>query len=293
MEIKMQQLPQVLQRLEEDWVALAGKHKASQCFVEVHAQLEVHLHPFFMGDRLAWGLRKAAGELLLKFNQALGCMPLTIADLTPAGSRHGAIVAESPYVHFLASFHTVGFAPKKGQHLVGRITDIQHQGRLNLQVLGSIHSYAMKQSLPKKLYFERGEPGTWCMEEHGALTEQHLVRFEVAQVKPTSGSMSLVVSLGESLHIIAKGPRCKQASSSSSATLPAAEAHEMSNTPKGKEKKRKKEHATDSHGKADAVPEEPVNGLEAETPKSENASKAETPSKKGSKRKKLQSSPAQ
>jgi len=154
----MQQLPQVLQRLEEDWVALAGKHKASQCFVEVHAQLEVHLHPFFMGDRLAWGLRKAAGELLLKFNQALGCMPLTIADLTPAGSRHGAIVAESPYVHFLASFHTVGFAPKKGQHLVGRITDIQHQGRLNLQVLGSIHSYAMKQSLPEAI-LRKGRAG--------------------------------------------------------------------------------------------------------------------------------------
>lgn len=255
-EIKIQQLPKVLERLEQDWLPEGTDAK---CFIEVHARLEVHLHPYFMGPNLPRGLRRVAGELLLAYNPVLHCIPLTISDVTPAGSRHGAIVAESPYVHFMVNFRSVGFAPKEGQELVARVGEIQNSSSFNLQVLGMTHAFAVAGMLPKGLSYKKE---TWCEEKHGPLTEQDVIRFKVHQVLRGS-SLSLSAALGDHLQVMTKG------ASSSTTSSSAARSHEV------KEKKRKRDATQDDH-----------NGVAAPQ---ENGAESVTPSKGKKKKKKLES----
>jgi hypothetical protein len=121
--IQIKKLPVIARSLREDWVT-DEEPGADACFVEVYARLEVHMPPCFLGANLNEGLRKAIAVVLLRHDTALKCMPLTFKNLKPCGSL-GAVVSVSPYVHFLAEFRCVGFAPEVGQRLAGRINPIQ------------------------------------------------------------------------------------------------------------------------------------------------------------------------
>merc|ERR1740117_851390 len=109
-----------------------------------------------MGCRLKHGLRKAAGDILLKYQSRLGCIPLTIADMKPAGSRHGAIVGDTPYVHFLATFRCIGFAPARNHWLLGRVSDEQPWPKgMNINVLRLVNIMVQQESLPRELHYSR------------------------------------------------------------------------------------------------------------------------------------------
>lgn len=170
-------LTDILQRLENDWVSHT-EESLLDCFIEVEAHTEVHLHPRFMGPRMKQGLRKAAGEILLKFQRNLRCIPLTLADLKPAGSRHGAIVGDSPYIHFLARFRAVGFMPMKGHWLLGRVAAAQPSSEaMNINVLKLINISVHHDSLPRELRYHQ-QNRVWMINDT-QLSEKHTVLLRI------------------------------------------------------------------------------------------------------------------
>jgi len=175
------QAPVILERLQHDWVPHPDI-SLLDCFCEVDARVEVHLNPCFLGPRLAQGLRKAAGDILLKYQRALNCIPLTVADLRPAGSQYGAVVGDGPYVHFLASFKAVGFAPKKDGWILGRIATEQSTGKgMNVSVLKLLNTFVRKDSLPKELSYNP-ESRAW-LKGSTQLSENHIVLMKVSQLE--------------------------------------------------------------------------------------------------------------
>jgi DNA-directed RNA polymerase subunit E'/Rpb7 len=182
-QVTYNQLSDVLLRLENDWVG-HPEERHLDCFVEVDAHVEVHMMPMFMGKRLKEGLRKAAGDILLKYQRALGCIPLTTAELAPAGSRHAAIVGDGPFVHFLASFKCVGFAPQKDHWLLGRVSENQpwYKG-MNISVLSLVNIMVQQDSLPRELHYSR-EQRVWLNSDKDdkVLGEKHLVLLKIVRV---------------------------------------------------------------------------------------------------------------
>jgi len=151
--IKFKQLPSVLETLRSDWVNRKSEEQPAECFVEVHARIEVHLHPSHLGPKLAVGLQRAVGALLLRFDPVLRCVPLTCAQVEPVGTK-AAIVGESPYVHFLANFRSVGFAPQREQWLFGRLADVHVRPGINLLILGVINAFVDYRDLPSELLYD-------------------------------------------------------------------------------------------------------------------------------------------
>eukprot|EP00929_Paragymnodinium_shiwhaense_P007396 TRINITY_DN111299_c0_g1_i1.p1 TRINITY_DN111299_c0_g1~~TRINITY_DN111299_c0_g1_i1.p1 ORF type:complete len:324 (+),score=104.48 TRINITY_DN111299_c0_g1_i1:124-1095(+) len=127
--IKVKQLPLILAQLQAEWLNRSEEEaKKLNCFVQVQARLEVHLHPRYIGEKLAEGLRHAAFELLLHHSEVLGCIPLCFLDLKPTGS-HGALVSDSPWVHFLVDLNAVGLVLKPGQHLLAKLQDFEGKSK--------------------------------------------------------------------------------------------------------------------------------------------------------------------
>uniref|UniRef100_A0A6T1JZ30 RanBP2-type domain-containing protein n=1 Tax=Alexandrium monilatum TaxID=311494 RepID=A0A6T1JZ30_9DINO len=160
--VNFRQIPGIVDALQTDWVSLPGRERPADCFVEVRGRLETHLHPCFLGEKLALGLRGAAGTLLLRFNKVLQCVPLGFTRLLPAGT-HGAIVGESPYVHFLVAFSAVGFVPKQGQWFIGRIAEQQTMQGLNVLILNCFNMFIRRREMPRQLRFD-DEKGIWSYE---------------------------------------------------------------------------------------------------------------------------------
>jgi hypothetical protein len=185
--IKLGQLPGVLKVLQQDW-----QSGSAQCFVDVKARLLVHLHPCFLGDKLHSGLRRAACELLLRFSQTLGCMPLTYEDLQPLGP-HGAIVGEHPWVHFLAEFRCVGLAPQVGQALPARVGPLQSKHGISFLILHTIHGFVPKKRLPRGVTFDASR-GVW-LSGGTPLTEDGVTPFQVCSVNSGSHDLSLIGEL--------------------------------------------------------------------------------------------------
>jgi len=155
--INFRQIPNILASLKKDWVASPAAAQASQCFVEVHGRMEVHMHPCFMGERLIEGMRAVAGALLLRFNTVLGCAPLGFKRLEPTGT-HGGIVGESPYVHFFIDFVAVGLRPRFQQRLLGRVQEAGSQTSkgINIQILGAFNFFVNKSFVPEDAAFQEG-----------------------------------------------------------------------------------------------------------------------------------------
>jgi len=151
--VNFRQIPGIIDALQTDWVGLQGEERPADCFIEVRGRLETHLHPCFLGEKLALGLRGAAGTLLLRFNRILQCVPLGFTRLLPAG-KHGAVVGESPYVHFLADFRAVGFVPKEGQWLIGRPSEQQTMQGLNVLILNCFNMFIKAKHLPPELRWD-------------------------------------------------------------------------------------------------------------------------------------------
>lgn len=156
--VAFRQIPDVVRSLKMDWLPLAADARPS-CFFEVHGRMEAHLHPCFMGERLVEGMRGSVGQLLLQYNADLKCMPLGFKRLYPAGT-HAAIVAESPYVHFLIEFHAIGFAPSIGMRMLGRPAETQTAIGCNVKVLNVFNVFVSKRDLPQDARFEQQE-GKW------------------------------------------------------------------------------------------------------------------------------------
>ena len=54
---------------EKSWVC----NGSSDCFIEIQAELEVHLNPCYLGDRLQSGLRRARCHFCFGFVGSVGC----------------------------------------------------------------------------------------------------------------------------------------------------------------------------------------------------------------------------
>mmetsp|Transcript_111694 Transcript_111694/g.296873 ORF Transcript_111694/g.296873 Transcript_111694/m.296873 type:complete len:371 (-) Transcript_111694:289-1401(-) len=160
--VNFRQIPGIVDALQTDWV---GLRSPPACFTEVRGRLETHLHPCFLGEKLALGLRGAAGALLFRFNKTLKCVPLGFTLLLPAGT-HGAVVGESPYVHFLVDFRAVGFVPMEKQFLVGRPNEHQTAQGLNVLILNCFNMFVSKRTLPPELRFDAGSQ-CWVYGEKG------------------------------------------------------------------------------------------------------------------------------
>lgn len=171
--IKIMQLPDILEQLQREWVGRSGTDRPSECFVEVRGRLEVHMHPRYIGEQLAFGLSRHACEILLRYSSTLGCIPLAYSDLRPTGS-HGAVVAESPWVHFLVDFRAVGFAPKKDQWLLGTTNTVQgaeNENGVGLKTLGYFTCWVESKDVPEALRFDNGVRG-WVDEKGGRMSEE-------------------------------------------------------------------------------------------------------------------------
>merc|ERR1712008_130266 len=68
-----------------------------------------------------------------------------------------AVVGESPYVHFLADFTAIGFAPMVGHRLIGRASDRQTQKGINLSILNCFNTFVWKRNLPEEVSFDKGK----------------------------------------------------------------------------------------------------------------------------------------
>lgn len=179
-QVSYSHVPHVLERLQNDWVG-HPESRFLDCFVEVHARMEVHLNPCFLGARLKQGLRKTAGAILLKYQRVLGCIPLTMADLKPAGSGYGALVGDAPYVHFLTNFRCVGFAPQKGHWVLGRLAREQVSPHgMNISILNLVNIYVQRASLPRELRYVDNERA-WFNDEK-QLSDRHLVLVKIDRV---------------------------------------------------------------------------------------------------------------
>ncbi|CAE8638904.1 unnamed protein product [Polarella glacialis] len=89
--VSYRSIPAIVDSLRDEWVKLPQKKRPKSCFVEVVGRLECHLHPCFL-SQLALGLRGAAGFLLHRYIETLGCIPLGFMELRPAGTM-AALVA--------------------------------------------------------------------------------------------------------------------------------------------------------------------------------------------------------
>lgn len=176
--VNFRQIPNIRDALKRDWMdPSSASQEAVDCFVEVRGRLEVHMHPCFMGERLAVGLREAAGALLIQWSPTLKCAPLAFTELKPAGS-HAAIVGESPYVHFYAAFTAVGFAPKIGHQLPGRVNLEQTPHGVNIKILSAFNMFVHKKGLPAGVEWDRASgSASWVYNEpngSGAVSSQRL-----------------------------------------------------------------------------------------------------------------------
>lgn len=175
--ISAKQLPDVHAKLKDDWSQARGM-QPSACFVEVHARLEVHLPPGFLGPKLAMGLRKAVAPLLLRHDIKLGCVPLNYEALKTVGNC-GAIVGESPYVHFLVEFRSVGFAPKPGDWIVCRTASVQQKWGVSVLILNHFAGLVPQLRTPASLSFNQK---TWVDDRDRPLVHDSVARFCVKKV---------------------------------------------------------------------------------------------------------------
>jgi len=194
-QVTYSQLRGILQRLENDWVD-HSEVKLLNCFVEVDAHVEMHMHPCYLGSRLKQGLRKAAGDILLKYHRALGCIPLTMAEFRPAGSRHGALVGDTPYVHFVAVFKALGFSPRGKQWLLGRVSPTQPWAKgMNVNILDLININVGIDALPRELRYDR--PSKAWLKDDDPLSEKYLVMLQVTKIDTAAlrvGDMGIQVT---------------------------------------------------------------------------------------------------
>lgn len=160
--VNFRQVPRIVESLQQDWRNVPVKGRPDACFVEVHGRLEIHMHPCFMGERLMEGMRGAVGTLLLRYSSTLNCVPLGFKSLLPAGT-HAALVFESPYVHFLIDFRAIGFVPKEGHRLVGKVGEVQTAIGINFTILNCFNLLVHKSALPSGVWFDAKE-SAWMTE---------------------------------------------------------------------------------------------------------------------------------
>jgi len=150
--VSFRNIPAAAESLAKDWVTWKSSRRLRRSsFVKVTGRIETHLHPYYL-SRLGLGLRGAAGFLLHRWSESLRCIPLGFVELRPASS-YAAVVAESPYVHFLMHFVAVGFAPRKGDWVVGRVSETQTRVGLNVTLLGLMNCLVRKWDLSTDLRF--------------------------------------------------------------------------------------------------------------------------------------------
>eukprot|EP00435_Cladocopium_sp_Y103_P067921 s1104_g30.t1 len=150
--ISFQSIEKIVQSLQEEWTTWPKKLRLKRSpFLLVTGRLEINLHPVFLGD-LGVGLRGQAGTLLHRWVEELQCIPLGFKEISPVG-KHGAVVAASPFVHFYVHFKAVGFAPKKGDWLRGRVCEVQIEAGLNVTLVGLANCHIKSKHLPQALRF--------------------------------------------------------------------------------------------------------------------------------------------
>jgi len=163
----------------------------------VHGRLEIHLHPFYLRD-VSHGLKVAARELLLRYSEELSCVPVELCKLRPTG-HVGAIVNESPYVHFLTDFEAVAFVPAENQRPLGRATDVQTFKGLNLQALGFMHFLIPARNVPHASYTFDLKSSEWSTKTGQRVQDtegQFCVTVTTANTSSDTVSLSGVLNWG-------------------------------------------------------------------------------------------------
>jgi hypothetical protein len=276
--------PRILQCIESDWVGHQDIDLLD-CFVRIEARIEVHLNPCFLGEKLQNGLRKAVGDILLRYSRVLGCMPLTVTELQPLGppgNRFGAVVGCGPFVHFLASFNSVGFQPRLNSWILGRFASAQVPTGVNIKVLELLNVFVRRAgpNFPSNLRYD-AENAAWC---RGAdpLNERYLVILKLTSKKRENvGEIGIQLEghIESTDHI--KKKKAPKDRASTSSTM-------MSSPPTEVKKKRKSLTAVESPpGASSGVP----NGVEDFHSKPEDAVAEPTPKKKKKLREEHASSP--
>lgn len=184
--ISFQQIPRVLESLRGEWSAVPAE-RCPQCFTEVRGRLVMHMHPCFLGPRLAQGLRGAAGTLLMKYSRVLEQVPLAFKKLEPA-SRHAAVVGESAYIHFLIDFQCVGFQPTECLKLVGRLGAVQTAVGINCTVFNNFNFFIRKRDLPYEAWFDP-QSCCWKLDDKtlGGKTKRPLILQVTKPVEESAG----------------------------------------------------------------------------------------------------------
>lgn len=242
--IKIKQLPEAHDKLRSD----CGQHldghdgRPADCFVEVFARLEVHLSPYFLGAKFKHGLRRAVMELLLEHNQTLRCVPMTFSKLKPIG-KQAVLVHESPYVHFLVQFYSIGFAPKPEQWLIGRTGSIQTPKGISVTIMSLFNGFVAAEGVPRGFRYN-AEQKTWVDKEGRPLRKDSLVWFAVEGVHNSTGFLTLEGALRDQPQIVAGDgeaqPRQKKRRTGEEAVAVKLEVDSAATLPVAKVKKEKK-----------------------------------------------------
>lgn len=163
--ISYERVPHVLKSLKEEWTAASASDRSNDCFREVRGRLTMHMHPYFLGERLMQGMREAAGHLLMRQNRVLQLVPLGFKELKPA-NQHAAVVGESAYIHFLIEFRCIGFRPRVGMNIIGRLGDVQTAVGINCTVFNNFNFFVPKDDLPQGAWFD-GDESVWMSGQKG------------------------------------------------------------------------------------------------------------------------------
>lgn len=186
--ISFQQIPRVLESLQSEWSQAPVSEQPSNCFSEVHGRLLLHMHPCFLGERLMEGMRGAAGLLLMRYHATLQHVPLGFTVLKPVNT-HAAVVGENAYVHFLIEFHCVGFRPRVGDKLIGRLGTVQTAVGINCTIFNNFNFFVHKSDLPAEAWFDSKE-GCWMLgvTKLGGKKNDHAICLELTKpVEENSG----------------------------------------------------------------------------------------------------------
>jgi len=262
--VNLNRLPEVLGHLREYWnrSGVFGD-EATDCFVEVHGRLEVHLHPCYIGEKLAEGIRRPAFEMLMRYSSVLGCIPLAYTKLKPTGT-HGAIVAESPWVHFVADFTAVGFVLAKDKRWLASFQNVKNRKEvrngINLLSLGFISCFVPKDTLPKEItYSDSGN--AWVDEQGLRLREESRpVVINISSFQASADFLDVKGKLEwppQGHAALASPARLKEGGGSSSATAASSGGEpkaEGDPAPNGKRKKDAAPSAADAPKRSGRLP---------------------------------------
>mmetsp|Transcript_62178 Transcript_62178/g.115392 ORF Transcript_62178/g.115392 Transcript_62178/m.115392 type:complete len:406 (-) Transcript_62178:102-1319(-) len=181
-------VPYMLDVLRSEWLPKQGHPDLARCFCRVKARMSIHLHPGLLGSKVLRGVRKAAKKILMRWSTDLECVPWAITEVTPAGNL-GAIVSDSPWVHFLANISALGFAPERGQWLKATMSGPQPWQGISVSVCHVQDAFVKAKYLPPTLSFDEEQWCWTCKTDGQPIPTDSTVWFQVDEITAGYGGM--------------------------------------------------------------------------------------------------------